>query len=79
MHSGESAESRQMPARSEAEGRHSYDAFISYSHALDGKLAPTLQLELERFAKPWYRMRALRVFRDNANLQGSDKITFCDR
>lgn len=71
MHGGESAESRQMPARIEEKARHGYDAFISYSHALDGKLAPTLQLELERFAKPWYRMRALRVFRDNANLSAS--------
>jgi hypothetical protein len=41
-----------------------YDAFISYSHALDGALAPALQTGLERFAKPWYRPRALRVFRD---------------
>lgn len=45
-----------------------YDAFISYSHALDGKLAPVLQRELERFATPWYQARALRVFRDNASL-----------
>ncbi|MEV5541499.1 hypothetical protein AB0L13_32100 [Saccharopolyspora shandongensis] len=48
-----------------------YDAFMSYSHALDGELAPTLQRELERFAKPWYRMRALRVFRDNASLSAN--------
>jgi len=45
-----------------------YDAFISYSHALDGKLAPVLQREIERFATPWYQARALRVFRDNASL-----------
>ncbi|MBW0010577.1 MAG: TIR domain-containing protein, partial [Pseudonocardiales bacterium] len=45
-----------------------YDAFISYSHALDGFLAPALQTGLERFAKPWYRPRALRVFRDTTNL-----------
>ncbi len=45
-----------------------YDAFISYSHALDGKLAPVFQRELERFAKPWYRMRSVRVFRDEASL-----------
>ncbi|WP_230689039.1 TIR domain-containing protein [Micromonospora sp. WMMC415] len=48
-----------------------FDAFVSYSHALDGKLAPVVQGELERFAKPWYRMRALRVFRDAANLSAS--------
>jgi MTH538 TIR-like domain (DUF1863) len=45
-----------------------YDAFISYSHALDGALAPALQTGLEQFAKPWYRPRALRVFRDTTNL-----------
>ena len=45
-----------------------YDAFISYSHALDGKLAPTFQQDLERFAKPWYQVRSLQVFRDDASL-----------
>jgi WD40 repeat protein len=47
---------------------HRYKAFISYSHAADGKLAPALQTGLERFAKPWYRLRALRVFRDKTGL-----------
>jgi WD40 repeat protein len=51
-----------------------YDAFISYSHAQDGKLAPALQAEVERFAKPWYRSRARRVFRDQANLAASPKL-----
>jgi WD40 repeat protein len=46
----------------------SYDAFVSYSHAVDGRLAPALQGALQRFSKPWYRLRALRVFRDNASL-----------
>jgi WD40 repeat protein len=48
-----------------------YDAFVSYSHALDGALAPALQTGLQRFAKRWYRARALHVFRDNANLQAN--------
>jgi hypothetical protein len=48
-----------------------YDAFISYSHAADGKLAPELQLALHRFAKPWYRLRALRVFRDKTSLSAT--------
>src|SRR5437868_4955168 len=47
----------------------SYKAFISYSHAADGKLAPALQTGLHRIAKPFYRLRALRVFRDETNLQ----------
>lgn len=45
-----------------------YRAFISYSHAADGKLAPALHSALHRFARPWYRLRALRVFRDHTNL-----------
>src|SRR5262249_22488829 len=46
----------------------SYRAFISYSHAADGKLAPSLQSALHRFAKPFYRLRAIRVFRDKTSL-----------
>jgi WD40 repeat protein len=45
-----------------------YDAFISYSHAADGRLAPAVQSGLQRLAKPWYRVRALRVFRDETGL-----------
>ncbi|HRP23042.1 MAG TPA: TIR domain-containing protein [Thauera sp.] len=48
-----------------------YDAFISYSHAADGKLAPALQSGLHRLARPWYRMRALHVFRDATSLAAS--------
>jgi WD40 repeat protein len=48
-----------------------YDVFISYSHALDGALAPALQTGLEQFAKPWYRPRALRVFRDTTSLSAN--------
>jgi WD40 repeat protein len=44
------------------------DAFVSYSHAADGKLAPALQRALHRLARPWYRMRALNVFRDKTSL-----------
>ena len=48
-----------------------YSAFISYSHALDGRLAPALDDALERFAKPWYRRRALHVFRDETSLSAN--------
>ncbi len=51
-----------------------FDAFISYSHAVDGKLAPALQAGLHRFAKPWYRLRALRVFRDETSLSASPEL-----
>lgn len=45
-----------------------YNAFLSYSHAADGTLAPSLQSALHRFAKPWYKLRALHIFRDQTNL-----------
>jgi WD40 repeat protein len=48
-----------------------YDAFVSYSHRLDRALAVALQSELQRFARPWYRPRALRIFRDETNLAAS--------
>jgi hypothetical protein len=51
-----------------------YHAFISYSRAGDGKLAPALQRGLQRFAKPWYRVRALRVFRDDASLSANPNL-----
>ena len=48
-----------------------YHAFISYSQALDGALAPALQSGLHRFARPWYKLRALNVFRDATSLSPS--------
>src|SRR3712207_1426304 len=48
-----------------------YAAFISYSRAVDGKLAPALQSGLHAFARPWFRLRALRVFRDDASLSAN--------
>ena len=51
-----------------------YDAFISYSHSLDGKLAPAVQHALHRIAKPWYKLRALNVFRDETNLSVAPEL-----
>ena len=51
-----------------------YNAFISYSHAADGKLAPALQAGLEKFAKPWYKIRNLNIFRDEASLSASPHL-----
>src|SRR5574337_1383489 len=48
-----------------------YKGFISYSHAADGRLAPAVQHALHRFAKPWYRIRSMRLFRDQTNLAAS--------
>jgi tetratricopeptide (TPR) repeat protein len=51
-----------------------FSAFISYSHAADDKLAPALQYALQRFAKPWYRMRSLRIFRDETSLSVTPEL-----
>ena len=48
-----------------------FKGFISYSHGADGKLAPAVQYALHRIAKPWYRLRTMRIFRDQTNLSAS--------
>ena len=45
-----------------------YDAFISYSHGADSQTAAQLQRALQGIAKPWYRLRGMRVFRDETDL-----------
>ncbi len=45
-----------------------YNAFISYSHHADSSFAPLLQHAVQRFATPWYRVRSLRLFRDDTGL-----------
>jgi WD40 repeat protein len=45
-----------------------YDAFISYSHSADGKLAPAVQSGLQRLGRSWRSVRALKVFRDETGL-----------
>ncbi|WP_037859378.1 toll/interleukin-1 receptor domain-containing protein [Streptomyces sp. NRRL S-340] len=49
----------------------SYAAFISYSHEADGHRARWLRDALHSFAKPWNKVRALRVFLDNAALSAN--------
>jgi hypothetical protein len=51
-----------------------YKAFLSYSHAVDGQFAPALQRALQRLTKPWYRRRALRVFRDETSLAADSRL-----
>jgi hypothetical protein len=77
--SGQSHEAPRMVAERDATcsycgdeargGKHvGYDAFISYSHAADGQLAPAVQAALQRMARPWWKKRALQVFRDETGL-----------
>jgi len=56
---------------SETQAIHRYGAFLSYSHAVDGKLAPAIQNGLHRFAAPLLQLRATRVFRDKASLSAN--------
>jgi WD40 repeat protein len=51
-----------------------YKAFISYSTAADGKFAPALQSALHNFAKPWYKLRSIRVFRDATSLAATPEL-----
>ena len=51
-----------------------YQAFMSYSHAADGMLAPALHTALHRFAKPFYKLRAVHIFRDKTTLQLTDAL-----
>lgn len=51
-----------------------HDAFISYSHSADGKLAAALERGLEKLAKPLLKLRALDVFRDQTSLTASPAL-----
>jgi WD40 repeat protein len=51
-----------------------FDAFISYSRRASSTLATDLQTAVERFAKPWYRLRAIRVFRDDASMSANTAL-----
>lgn len=51
-----------------------YDAFISYSHAKDKALASALQSAMQKLGKPWYRRRALRLFRDDTSLTATPHL-----
>jgi WD40 repeat protein len=51
-----------------------YQAFVSYSHESDARLATSLQLSLSRFAKPWYRLRTMRIFQDKSSLSANPAL-----
>jgi hypothetical protein len=48
-----------------------YDAFISYNHSADRRLAEALQRGLYRFAAPFPGRRAVSLFRDETHLSAS--------
>lgn len=45
-----------------------FAAFISYHQSSDGAFARQLQTDLERFGKPIWKPRMVRLFRDETNL-----------
>lgn len=47
-----------------------YEAFLSYARVPDMGFAVALEQALQGFAKPWNRLRAIDVFRDESNLPG---------
>jgi hypothetical protein len=51
-----------------------YDAFVSYSHAKDKPIASALQSVVQKLGKPWYRRRALRLFRDDTSLSATPHL-----
>jgi tetratricopeptide (TPR) repeat protein len=51
-----------------------HDAFISYSHAKDKPIATALQTAIQKLGKPWYRRRALRLFRDDTSLAATPHL-----
>src|SRR5215831_10142447 len=52
----------------------SYRAFISYSNEADAELASAVQSALHNFARPWYRIRALHIFRDKTSLAANPAL-----
>lgn len=53
-----------------------YDAFISYSHSSDDRLAPAIRDGLQKLAKPWNKRRALNVFLDKLSLEVASGLRF---
>ncbi|NUS01738.1 MAG: toll/interleukin-1 receptor domain-containing protein [Nonomuraea sp.] len=51
-----------------------YDAFLSYAWEPDARLVTAVRDGLHRLARPWYRLRALRVFRDQASLPANSAL-----
>lgn len=56
------------------ESRTRYDAFLSYSHAADRRIAPVLRRGLHQLARRWNQVWALRVFRDKESLAANPDL-----
>ncbi|HEY7766810.1 MAG TPA: hypothetical protein VIB55_01435 [Longimicrobium sp.] len=56
------------------DSRWRYDAFLSYRRTPDASIASALQVELQRFAKPFYKRRVLRLFRDTTTVPLTEEV-----
>ena len=63
---------RHRPGRLNSVG---HEAFISYRHGVDAEVAAAVERGLERLARPWNRLRAMSVFRDDSNLAAESDLT----
>lgn len=48
-----------------------WDAFISYARSASTLEAQGLQTAIQTFAKPWHRLRAVRIFRDDSSMSAN--------
>jgi hypothetical protein len=48
-----------------------YNAFISYSRSASASVAKSVQIGIERYAKPWNKVRAAYIFRDDSNMSAN--------
>jgi WD40 repeat protein len=51
-----------------------WDAFISYARSASTREAQRLQTAIQTFAKPWYRLRAVRIFRDDSSMSANPAL-----
>ena len=60
--------------RRRARDQTGFDAFISHAHDPDAELAVRIESHLERWARPWYGGRSMRVFRDASKIRASASL-----
>lgn len=51
-----------------------YNAFISYSHANARHVVEAVHKQMQTYAKPWYKMRAVELFRDETDLAANPNL-----
>ena len=57
-----------------ADEANKFIAFLSYSWTSDSATAPVLQTTLQQFLRPWFKLRALNIFRDRSMLPANSSL-----